>query len=489
MKALILVVEDSVAFSKMLCAEIRKRGFEAKAAHTRQEARALLEGGLRPFAALLDLSLPDAPDGEVVDEVLAFDVPSIVLTGMFDPKTRALMDSKPIVDFVLKQGFEDIFYAMGILERIYKNREITVLVVDDSRATRALIVSHLSTQLFNILEATNGKEALAVLRANPDIRLVVTDYNMPEMDGFDLTRQLRKQFQKEDLSIIAVSSSDHPDVSSRFLKYGANDFLSKPFTKEELISRVHLNLGMHEAIAAQKAAVREIEALNRSLVAEQQEARIKQIGMVSNDFENDPDFLVQTFYKASDILSGDAYSLHKTPEGGALIYLIDGMGHGLVPSFTAFAVASAVKQSVAEQESFSQLLERVCQTLRGALSEDEQLSFSFFYLPPEYDRLEYAIGGMYPAYVGFDGQSVPLKANNPPFMAFMPTIRPATLAVPGFEKLLVYTDGLVEDTRLAMAHEDVSILLEGDTFIWVTDKLQEGDVEDDTTALYFEKRP
>ncbi|MGE4295036.1 MAG: response regulator [Campylobacterales bacterium] len=489
MKATILVVEDSAAFSKMLCSEIRKRGFEARAAYSRTEARALLEKGERFFAAMLDLGLPDAPDGEVVDEVLAYDIPSIVLTGMFDPSTRALMDSKPIVDFVLKQGFEDIYYAMRILDRIYKNREVTALVVDDSRTTRALLVSHLSTQLLNVIEATNGREALQMLEKHPEISLVVTDYNMPDMDGFELTRQLRKQKSKEELAIMAVSSSDHPDISSRFLKYGANDFLSKPFTKEELISRVHLNIGMLEAIAAQRAAAKELEAINAALVAEQQEARTRQIGMVTNDFENDPDFLVQTFYKASDILSGDAYSLHKTPQGGALIYLIDGMGHGLIPSFTAFAVASAIKQGVAQKDGFSQLLGRVSQTLRGTLSEDEQLSFSFFHLPPEYDRLEYAIGGMYPAHVRFGESTVALKANNPPFMAFMPDIQPSQLPAPGFEKLLVYTDGLVEDTRLAMAHEDVSILLEGDTFVWVCEKLQEDTVEDDTTVIYFEKRP
>lgn len=77
-----------------------------------------------------------------------------------------------------------------------------------------------------------------------------------------------------------------------------------------------------------------------------------------------------------------------------------------------------MKQGVAEAEGFSELLGRVSQTLRGTLGEDEQLSFSFFYLPPDYQSLEYAIGGMYPAHVRFGDQTHILKANNPPFMAF-----------------------------------------------------------------------
>jgi CheY-like chemotaxis protein len=488
LKLYVLVVEDSAAFSKLICNEVRKRGFVPQAARSYAEAKStILERPGLFFAALLDLSLPDAPDGEIVDLVTGYQIPSIVLTGMFDPEVRHLMEDKPIVDFVLKQGIEDIRYALETLERIRKNRRISVLVVDDSRTARAMLRLCLESQLFCVVEAEDGKAALARIRENPAIKMAITDYNMPGMDGFELTRTLRKHHTKEELAVIAVSSSSKPEISSRFLKYGANDFLAKPYTKEELISRVHLNLGMIEAIAAQKAAAKEVRSLHAALVDEQHEARSKQIEMVVNDYAGDGDFLVQVLYKPSDILSGDLYSLHKTHEGGALIYLIDGMGHGLIPSFTAFGVASAVKQAVAEEESFTQLLERVSQTLRGTLGEEEQLSYSFFYLPPDFKQLEYAIGGMYPAQVMDSDRPLKLQANNPPFMSFMPTIAPAVQPLTHFNKLLTYTDGLVEDSQLALSQEDLSMLLEGDTFVWIADRLEEAEAEDDTTVLYFER--
>lgn len=224
-----------------------------------------------------------------------------------------------------------------------------------------------------------------------------------------------------------------------------------------------------------------------ALVDEHHQARNKQVGMVANDFEHDPDCIVQVLYKASDILSGDAYSLHRTPANGAFIYLIDGMGHGLLPSYTAFAVSSTVKQSVSQGDDFATMLERVCQTLRNTLGEEEQLSYSFFHIPPDYQSIEYAIGGMYPAYVGYSGGSLALSANNPPFMTFMPTITPATHATPGLKKMLVYTDGLVEDSHLALSAQEVAALLEGDTFSQVSERIKEADVEDDTTVLYFER--
>lgn len=483
----ILVVEDSIAFSKILSNEIKKRGFLVKNAYSKKEAIELLNGGDEFFAAMLDLGLPDAMNGEVVDDVLAYDVPSIVLTGMFDPKLRQMMDSKPIVDFVLKQGIEDIYYAMSILDRINKNQKISVLVVDDSRATRALLVSHLTTQLFDVVEAENGKDALEIIEKMPHIKAVITDYEMPQMDGYQLVRTLRKKYNKEDLAIIAASAHHSLDISSKFLKYGANDFLAKPFSKEEFISRVNLNISMLEAIADQKSTAQKIQSINKALISEQKQARKKQLGMVTNDFVDDKNFVVKTFYKPSEILSGDTYSLHKTPDNGILVYIIDGMGHGLLPSFTTFAFSNAIRLGISQAESFADLLNRVSESLREALSDGEQLSFSIFHLPSDQSRIDYAIGGMYPSFLVDSGNISKLSANNPPFMSFMPPINYGSVELTNFNKLLVYSDGLTEDSDFGLSSEAIELLLEGDSFEWICEKLEEKSPEDDTTILYFER--
>lgn len=484
----VLVVEDSIAFSKILTMEIRKRGFGVKTAFSKKEAIEILNSGEKFFIAMLDLGLPDAMNGEIVDEVLAYDIPSIVLTGMFDPKIRQLMDNKPIVDFVLKQGVEDIHYAISILDRVWKNQNISVLVVDDSRSIRATISSYLSTQLYNVLEAENGKDALAILERYPEIKIVITDYEMPVMDGFEFVRAIRKKYKKEDLVIVAISSRQSLDISSKFLKFGSNDFLAKPFSKEEFISRINLNIGMVEAISDQKETSKKLQDINNALIKEQQVARKKQIRMVVNDFVDDERFIVKTFYKPSEILSGDAYSLHKTPDGGALIYIIDGMGHGLLPSFTAFSFANTVKIGLAEEGgSFADLLESLAATLRQSLSENEQLSFSIFYFDIEKKMLHYAIGGMYPSLLVDNSKLTKLKANNPPFMSFMPSISHSSQKCENFNKLLVYSDGLTEDRDFGLSEGAIEILLEGDSFEWVCEKLEEKKMEDDTTILYFEK--
>ena len=69
--------------------------------------------------------------------------------------------------------------------------------------------------------------------ANPDIKILITDYNMPRMDGFELVKTIRGKYEKTDLVIIGLSSDEDGSLSARFIKNGANDFLRKPFNHEE----------------------------------------------------------------------------------------------------------------------------------------------------------------------------------------------------------------------------------------------------------------
>jgi diguanylate cyclase (GGDEF)-like protein len=89
-----------------------------------------------------------------------------------------------------------------------------------------------------VLKASNGREALKQLANNPAIKLILTDHNMPVMDGFELVQTLRHKLNNIDLDIIGLSSDKEKRLSARFIKNGANDFLVKPFSHEEFYCRV-----------------------------------------------------------------------------------------------------------------------------------------------------------------------------------------------------------------------------------------------------------
>jgi diguanylate cyclase (GGDEF)-like protein len=236
----ILVVEDNKALSKLIAKKIAQNiEFEVDIAHSLKEAEVLLSKNNDYFVSLLDLNLPDAPNGEVVDYMISKKIPAIVLTANVDKKTREEILKKDIIDYVFKGNMDDVNYIFALIERLYKNKNYKVMVVDDSITIRNEIKRTLEAQMYKVLSAAHGEEALSYLEDNKDIKLVLTDYNMPVIDGFELTKKIREEYSKVELSILAITANDDPMISAKFLKVGANDFIHKPFTKEELVCRVN----------------------------------------------------------------------------------------------------------------------------------------------------------------------------------------------------------------------------------------------------------
>lgn len=252
----ILVVEDSQIVTKIIRHVIKQEpDLEAVYAASLAEARVLLaQWSGQLFAALADLNLPDAPDGEVVDLILDAGVPTIVLTGSYDDARRDKILAKGIVDYVVKEGRYSYEYAIGVIHRLASNEAVSVLVVDDSDTSRRYIAELLARQRFRVLEAGNGVEAIKLLLAHEAIDLVITDYNMPQMDGVELIKNLRYKYEKGDLVIIGLSGQGDKSLSAKFIKNGANDFLHKPFNYEEFTCRVRHNVEALELIRKNREA-------------------------------------------------------------------------------------------------------------------------------------------------------------------------------------------------------------------------------------------
>lgn len=240
----ILVVEDSPVVVKVLKHVFAScELFQCSFATTFAEARQLIDSGEHTFfAAVVDLNLPDSVDGEQVDYCLAESLPTIVLTASFDEERRAALLAKGIVDYVTKEGRFSYCYVLSVLTRLLKNQQIKVLVVDDSDTARKFVATLLRLHLYQVLEAADGVQAIKLVLDNPDLKLLITDYHMPRMDGCELVKNIRLKYEKTDLVIIGLSSETEGSLSARFIKHGANDFLRKPFNHEEFYCRVSQNM-------------------------------------------------------------------------------------------------------------------------------------------------------------------------------------------------------------------------------------------------------
>ena len=235
----ILIVEDNKALAKVISKRIKESlKFEIDIAYNLNEAKLFLKR-YTYFLALLDLRLPDDSNGGIVDYVLSKDTKVIVLSGNIDKEFRTKMLEKNIIDYINKSGVHDLYYVVQSIKRLQKNQSHKVLVVDDSILFRKQMSKMLENLLFNVFTAKHGEEALEIIDEHPEISLVITDYHMPRMDGFKLTQEIRKTYKKEDLSIIALSSNSDSEINAMFLKHGANDYITKPFSKEEFSCRIN----------------------------------------------------------------------------------------------------------------------------------------------------------------------------------------------------------------------------------------------------------
>ena len=245
----VLVVEDSRVQAKIISQHIAAATpFPVVVAHTLAEAEeAMASRRDSVFVAVLDRNLPDDPDGRIVPLAAALGIPAVVMTASFSEDVRRQLLEQNVVDYFVK-NYSEMEAMERLLERLYKNQFVRALVADDSRLFRHRLTGMLKTLNIEALEAEDGTQALEILGRNPDVSLLVTDYNMPNLDGFGLIEEIRQTRPKDKLAIIGISA-EGGGQTVRFLKVGANDFLVKPVQVEEFTCRVNQQLDMLEILA------------------------------------------------------------------------------------------------------------------------------------------------------------------------------------------------------------------------------------------------
>jgi len=240
----ILIVEDNSAIRDFVAHHISNElHLDTLAVGTMQAAMEIISSRKSEiFLAVLDLNLPDAPNGEIVDTVLAENLPVIVLTGSISKNMHNMMAAKPIIDYIVKKNQTEMRYLIMLIDRIWKNKNTKALVVDDGPETREYLKLLLKLHHFRTYTAKSAEVGLQLLEENPDIKLVITDYMMPGLNGDEFILKVREQYSREELAIISISSSTDNDLPAMLLKSGANDFMTRPFRNEEFFCRVGNNI-------------------------------------------------------------------------------------------------------------------------------------------------------------------------------------------------------------------------------------------------------
>jgi len=115
--------------------------------------------------------------------------------------------------------------------------EKSVLIVDDCDTTRKLLSYIIRERGFKIVGASNGIEALEILATTP-IDIVLTDLNMPQMDGYELSRSLRKQEEFKNLPIVMITTEASEADKKLGLDAGVSTYLTKPISPQRLLYEI-----------------------------------------------------------------------------------------------------------------------------------------------------------------------------------------------------------------------------------------------------------
>lgn len=117
------------------------------------------------------------------------------------------------------------------------------IIADDSMMMRNIIQNALSPMGMEIIHAGNGQEVLEKVEANgKDIGVIFLDWNMPVMNGLDCLKHLKNNEEYKDIPVLMISTESEDSKMSQAMKAGAKGYLSKPFSREELIRFINSSI-------------------------------------------------------------------------------------------------------------------------------------------------------------------------------------------------------------------------------------------------------
>lgn len=218
----------------------------------------------------------------------------------------------------------------------------TILLVDDEPVSRLSMAARLKRLGLRVLEASNGKDGLAILRRErPD--LTILDWVMPEMDGPTVCEQVRQDPDILSSQIILMTSHDQPEQIAEGLVRGADDFLSKAASKQEILARVQSGLRAASLVRSIETTRDELRAKQAELEGELQSAARYIESLLPAAGEVVPGIHMSWMYRPSLALGGDLFNCSRWDEKSISFYVLDASGHGVSPALRAASLSTFLR--------------------------------------------------------------------------------------------------------------------------------------------------
>jgi CheY-like chemotaxis protein len=322
---------------------------------------------------------------------------------------------------------------------------ITFLVADDDPTNRLVLEGILSQSGHRVIEAANGAEAVERFQTQrPDA--VLMDVMMPVMDGYEAARQIKSVAGEHFVPMLFLTALHDERALMRCVEAGGEDFLTKPFSRLILQSKIEALLrtrGLHVQLEQQNARLRahQVHQMQEQEIAE----RIFR-NLVHRGALQEPCFRYHVSPAA--LFNGDMLLAARTPDGGVRVLLGDFTGHGLPAAVGAIPVSEMFYAMTAKGCALRELTAEINRKLRAVLPPEIFFSACFVDVAADGASALLWNGGMPDVLVhGRDGMvrsyastSLPLGAVPEPLL----DLNPQALALHAGDRLYLYSDGVIE---------------------------------------------
>ncbi len=323
-----------------------------------------------------------------------------------------------------------------------------VLVVEDARDQRRLLCAVVRKLGHEVHEAEDGVQALQLLESEPSIRMVISDWIMPNLDGIGLCEEIRKRDFHRYIYFVLLTGKTDKDAMVQGLSVGADDFLNKPVDLREL--EVRLKAGQRVIELEQTLDSRNAQlqtALDRvekdlAAAAETHEGLLAAPAVLQNvgfDWHFHP----------SKILGGDMFGYHEVTDEYVVFYQLDVAGHGIPSALFSFALNNLLRnvegdsQQLEPHKVLEQLNERFQSRAETMLYFT--MSYGVIHTPTGHVRISHA---GHPPTLWLQGQNNRVEAVGKPGVpvGMMPGMAwgcDEFVMAPG-DRLFLYSDGITE---------------------------------------------
>lgn len=360
--------------------------------------------------------------------------------------------------------------------------EKTILLIDDESTIRKMVAMILAPHGYIVSEAQNGAEALQLLQ-NTNFSLIVTDQNMPVLDGLAFLVALRSEL-KSDIPVLMMSGDTNNDLRRRCYALGVYDFISKPESADILLARVENGLKIAELQQFQEEMKRD---LNVSAAILKRMATPASVRQKNYQLRTRRDSLIE--------VGGDICLALGTDTANPVFVIGDITGHGITAALFSIFVNVAVQRAHLDALQPHKILTQLNRELAAYLPIGYFVSMFCFTYDIAKGLLHYATAGHPPPHAQLGGAHQRLIAPRHPVLGVNPReeYTAASIAVSPGDWVLCYTDGVLETfdqneyiedlglARIAQASNDAE-----ETYALVMDHIsaQQG-IHDDRTVMLF----